>query len=110
MPWEGPRVSAYTFRPDGSTIGPGVSMGRRIGIWALAGFAVAGAWVLLSLVIDRRYNLGKMPVVALTAPAALLGRRVPQSWYGFIFLNTALYALLGLGAEVARRLLHYSNR
>ena len=73
-------------------------MYRRIGLWALAGFAVACFWVIFSLMIPRGVNFGYWTIVSITAPASLLRHR-PVTWYEFIALNTAIYGMIGLAAE-----------
>ncbi len=78
-------------------------MKRRIGLWTLAGFAVACFWVVFGIATAPNYNLGRWTVVAITAPASLLGRAIPLAYYWFILLNAAAYALLGLATELLRR-------
>lgn len=79
-------------------------MGRRITFWALAGLAVACFWVIFSLLIPRGVNFGYWPIVSITAPASLLRHR-PVTWYQFIALNAAMYALAGLAVETLRYVL-----
>jgi hypothetical protein len=78
-------------------------MSRNIGIWALIGFIVACCWVVIGIAVVPSYNLGHSTVVSITAPASFLGRRVPLSFYSFILLNAAIYAVAGLGTEFLRR-------
>ena len=78
-------------------------MGRNIGIWALVGFTVACCWVVIGIVAGPSYNLGRSTLVSITAPASFLGRRVAVTFYWFILLNAAIYAVAGLGTEVVRR-------
>ncbi len=78
-------------------------MKRRIGLWALAGFAVACFWVVFGMATWPNYNLGRWTVVAITAPAMLLGRTIALAYYWFILLNAAAYALFGLATELLRR-------
>jgi hypothetical protein len=89
-------------------MGPGVIMKRRIGLWVLAGFAVACFWVIFSLVIPRGINFGYWPITSITAPASLLRHR-PVTWYQFIVFNAAIYGLVGLAVEPFRRLVHSSR-
>jgi hypothetical protein len=79
-------------------------MKRRLAIWALVGFAVAFCWFLISLMLPPRYmyNLGRSSILAITAPASLLGRAMPLKYYWFILLNGAAYVLLGLATELFR--------
>jgi hypothetical protein len=81
-------------------------MKRRIAIWALCGFGVAAIWVILSFLVSRgSYNFGRSNLVAITAPAALLGRShsMAMKYYTFIALNAGMYAVVGLGAELFRK-------
>ena len=78
-------------------------MKRRICLWAFAGFAVAVFWLVIGLFTWPNYNLGRWTIVAVTAPASLIGRSMPLSYYWLIVLNTVIYGLIGLGAELFRR-------
>ena len=55
--------------------------------------------------------LGRSAIVAITAPASLIGRKMPLAYYWFILLNAAIYALFGLATELLRRPIagHSSN-
>ncbi|HXZ26451.1 MAG TPA: hypothetical protein VEG08_00475 [Terriglobales bacterium] len=78
-------------------------MKRRIALWALSGLAVAGGWGLYAVATWPNPGLGRSTVVAITAPASfLLGRTVPLAYYCFLLANAAVYALVGLGAELLR--------
>jgi hypothetical protein len=48
------------------------------------------------------YNLSRSSLVAITAPASLLGRAMPLKYYWFILLNGVAYAVLGLTSELFR--------
>ncbi len=74
-------------------------MQRRISFWALVGFAVACCWVVYGLTTWPNHNVGRWTVVAITAPASLLGRAMPLAHYWFILLNAGVYALFGLAIE-----------
>lgn len=78
-------------------------MKRKIGLWALSGFVVAVGWFIIGLITWPNYNLGRSTLVAITAPAALLGRAMPLAFYWFILLNAAIYALVGFVTELLRR-------
>ena len=78
-------------------------MKRRICLWALAGFAVAFFWFIYSAVTFPNPAFGRSPIVAITAPASLIGRTMALKSYWFILLNAAIYALVGLTAELIRR-------
>jgi hypothetical protein len=78
-------------------------MKRRISLWAFIGFAVAFVWFVVGLFTWPNYNLGRSAIVAITAPASLIGRIMPLAYYWFILLNAAIYALIGLATELLRR-------
>jgi hypothetical protein len=78
-------------------------MKRRIAWWAFSGLAVACCLALYGLAAAPDINLGRSLVVAIIAPASLLGRRMPVAWYWAILLNGAVYALCGVAAELVRR-------
>ena len=82
-------------------------MSRRISVWVLIGIVVACCWVALGLILGPNYNLGRSMLVAITAPASLLGRRMPLGVLWFILLNGVLYAVLGLAIELLRKPHHY---
>lgn len=77
-------------------------MGQRIGLWALLGLVIACCWVLVGIIAGPGYNLGRSTLVAITAPASLLGRRIPLAFSWFILLNAGTYAVIGLAAEGLR--------
>lgn len=79
-------------------------MKRRLSMWALAGVAIACCWAAIGLFAGPAYNLGRSTVAAVTAPAAIFGRRAPLSVASFILLNGMIYVTVGLAAELARRL------
>jgi len=83
-------------------------MNRTISLWLLLGLIVACCWVVAGFVVGPNYNFGRSTVVAITAPAALLGRRMPLSMAWFILLNGSLYAIVGVVIELARWLQHNS--
>ncbi|HEU4416810.1 MAG TPA: hypothetical protein VFT65_18615 [Candidatus Angelobacter sp.] len=78
-------------------------MKRRIGLWALIGLAVAFFWFAFGLFTWPNYNLGRSTIVAITAPASLIGRSMPLAYCWFILLNAGMYALIGLATELLRR-------
>lgn len=78
-------------------------MKQRIGLWTLSGVAVACCWAVYGMVGGPNHNLGRWTVVAITAPASLLGRIVPLAYYWAIVLNGAIYALFGLATELVLR-------
>lgn len=78
-------------------------MKRRIGLWTLSGFTVACFWVIYGMITFPNPSFGRMAIVAISAPASLLGRAVPLAYYWFILLNAAAYALVGLATELLWR-------
>lgn len=83
-------------------------MNKRIALWALMGALVACFWVLLAMLAATHlpHDWGRWPVVSITAPASLVGRHSPQTWYAFVLLNAALYVLAGLATEPLHHLRH----
>jgi len=79
-------------------------MNRMVTLWMLIGLAVACCWVVMGILIGPSYNLGHLTFVAITAPASLLGRKMPLGVVWFVLLNGGLYALLGLTIDLIRRL------
>ena len=79
-------------------------MRNRLALWALIGLAVACCWFLISLTLPPGYmnQLGRSTILAMTAPASLLGRAVPMKYYWFILLNGVAYLLFGLAIEAFR--------
>jgi hypothetical protein len=77
-------------------------MKRRIGLWALIGLGVGIFWFIYSTITAPNPALGRSAIVAITAPASLIGRRMPLAYYWFILLNAVIYALVGLVAELLR--------
>ena len=78
-------------------------MKRRISLWALLGSSVASFWVLYAIATAPNPSLTHWSVIAVTAPACLLGRTMPQAYYTFILLNGCFYALIGLAIELLRK-------
>jgi len=80
-------------------------MKRRISLWALIGSSVASFWVLYVIATAPNPSLMHWSVLAITAPASLLGRTMPLAakYYTFILLNGGFYALIGLATELLRK-------
>ncbi len=74
-------------------------MGLRIGLWALCGAVVTCFWVLFAMIAGPRHFDGHWTVVAITLPASLLWPTRPVTWHTILFLNTAIYGLVGLAIE-----------
>jgi hypothetical protein len=81
-------------------------MSRRIGLWVLLGIMVACCWVTIGFLAGPTYNPGRSTIAAITAPASLLGRKMPLGMLAFVLLNGGLYGVLGLAIESLRRTLH----
>ncbi len=82
-------------------------MSRRIGLWMLAGLAVASLWVVFSFVTaPPHYNFDRWIILSITAPAAIVSRSLHfgVKFYGFIALNGAMYGLVGLALEPFRHI------
>jgi len=77
-------------------------MTKRIAVWTLVGVIVACGWALLASMPGHWVNADSTLVV-LTAPIALLGRRMPISYQWSIFFNAVTYALYGFTFELLRR-------
>ena len=93
---------------------------RRVGLWALCGFAVALIWAAVFYVAGPSngtypsqgavlYSLSHTPMLKITAPVALLGSHYAITWYWSAVLNAAIYACVGLAVETIR-LAVQSNR
>lgn len=79
-------------------------MNRTVSLWMLIGLAVACCWAVVGLLNGPTgYNLGHSTLVAITAPASLLGRKMPLGVVSFILLNGVIYAVVGLAIELTRR-------
>jgi hypothetical protein len=81
-------------------------MKRRIAWWAFSGVGVACCWAVYAMASAPNPGLARSMVVAITAPASLLGRMIPLAFYWFILLNGAIYALGGVAAELLRQQHH----
>ena len=75
---------------------------RRIGFWVLFGIVVASGWVAIASLAGSTYNPGRSMIAAITAPASLLGRKMPLGVLWFVILNGGLYGVLGLAIESLR--------
>jgi hypothetical protein len=86
-------------------------MKYRIGMWAGAGFLVAGFWALYALATVPPAMSSADPImtlVRLTCPIALLSF-YPLSVYLVLLANAATYALIGLMVESLRRRLNHAG-
>ena len=86
-------------------------MKYRIGIWASAGFLVAGLWALYAFASTPPalgYGDPVLPLVRLTCPIALLSfYPIRLEWV--LLANAATYALVGLIVETVRRRLNQAK-
>ena len=86
-------------------------MKYRIGMWAAAGFVVAGGWALYALASTPpalSSNDPMITLVRLTCPIALFSH-YPISVYWVLLANAATYALVGLMVEALRRSLNHAH-
>jgi hypothetical protein len=79
---------------------------RRISLWMFAGIIVACCWFAASLLLGPTYPLRHFTILEITAPASLLGSRMPLGVGWFVLLNGAAYASLGFAGELLARLRH----
>ena len=80
-------------------------MKLRIGIWAIAGFLVAGCWALYASATAMTPADRIVTLVHLTCPITFLSF-YPLSLYLVLLANTATYALIGLIVETLRQRLN----
>lgn len=76
-------------------------MQRRIGLWALTGFIIAGIWVILSFAIPISPQPVLWGLAQLTCPILPISIvfHFGVKWYWFVASNVAAYALIGLILE-----------
>jgi hypothetical protein len=72
--------------------------------FSLGNYRVRRGLLLVLLFNGHSANLklGRLTIVAVTAPASLIDRAMPLAYYWFILLNAAFYPLAGLTAELLR--------
>ncbi len=86
-------------------------MKYRIGMWASAGFLVAGCWAFYALATTPPAMTSADPImilVRLTCPIALLSS-YPIRLYWVLLANAATYALVGLIVETLRQRLNQAK-
>jgi hypothetical protein len=83
-------------------------MRRRIELWALAGFLVAVAWVILSLAVSISQHSVLWLLARLTCPIVPISMAFyfGVKWYWVIASNVISYALIRLIVEGPLLLLH----
>ena len=84
-------------------------MRYRIGMWAIAGFLLAGFWVLFAIATfpstpERMHDM--WTIVCITCPVAIVGMHYPISLYIALFANAVTYAFIGLAVEGFWKLHH----
>jgi|CZKL01.1.fsa_nt_gi hypothetical protein len=82
-------------------------MRQGIVVWTLIGLLVACGWVLYGMGPGHTHNLSTWTIVAITAPASVLGRRIPMTYYSFILLNGVIYGLFGALAVMLGRQIRF---
>ena len=87
-------------------------MKYRIGMWAIAGFLVAGFWALFAVATfpatpERMRDV--WTVVCVTCPVAMLGMHYPISIYIALVVNAVTYGLIGLAVESLRKQLRHAQ-
>lgn len=80
-------------------------MKYRIGMWASAGFLVAGFWAVYFFPTAQPMTSAVWTLVRLTCPIVILSS-YPLSPYLALIANAFTYALVGLIAETLRQLNH----
>jgi hypothetical protein len=86
-------------------------MKYRIGVWAIAGFLVAGCWALYASATTPPAMTPSDPIVTLvrlTCPITLLSFH-PLRLYWVLLANAATYALIGLIVETIRQRLNQAR-
>ena len=76
----------------------------RVSVWAPIGLGVACGWMYYGMTTGAGQNIGGWTVVAITAPATLIGREIPLAYSTVAFINAAIYAVVGLLTETLWRL------
>ena len=82
-------------------------MKYRIGLWAIAGFLVAGSWAIYAFASTPpalTYSDPLMIFVQLTCPVAFI-RSYPLRLEWVLLANAATYALVGVIVEILGRTL-----
>jgi hypothetical protein len=72
---------------------------QRVALWALSGATVVCFWTLFAIVVGPVFNLGRSTIAAVTIPAGLIWRTGPHTWYAVMFLNAAIFGLVGVALE-----------
>jgi hypothetical protein len=72
---------------------------QRICLWVLVGATVTCFWVLFGMLAHPRPDFGHWTIIAVTMPASLFRQHKPVTYYEVMFLNAAIYGLVGLVLE-----------
>lgn len=87
-------------------------MRHRIGMWAIAGFLLAGFWALFAIATFPSTNERLRDVwflVCITCPIAVAGMHHAISLYEALAANAITYGLVGLMVETLRKQLHHAR-
>jgi len=86
-------------------------MKYRIGVWASAGFLIAGYWAVYFAMASKDKPIEPMVSILarVTCPIAIAGSYFPISLYWALVANVATYALVGLALETLRRQVSHSK-
>jgi hypothetical protein len=87
-------------------------MKYRIAMWAIAGFLVAGFWVVFAIATFPSTSERMRDVrtfVCITCPIAIAGMHHAISLYETLAANAVTYALVGLVVETWRKQLHHAH-
>ena len=76
----------------------------RVIVWAIVGLGVACGWMYYGMTSGAGQNIGDWTVVAITAPATLIGHQIPLAYSTIAFINGAIYAVVGLLIETLWKL------
>jgi|HubBroStandDraft_1064217.scaffolds.fasta_scaffold1403872_1 hypothetical protein len=82
---------------------------QRICLWILIGATITCFWTLVMVVAGPHHNISHWTILAVTIPASVvLPRSQPFTYYEVMFVNAAIYGLIGLAVEPFLRLRHRS--
>ena len=77
---------------------------QRICLWILIGATVSCFWTLVFVLTGPHHNISHWPIITISVPASLFGRNRPVTYYDAMFVNAAIYGLIGLALEPLFRL------
>ena len=87
-------------------------MKRRIAMWAIVGFLVAGSWAVFAAATfpstsERMRDVWNF--VCMTCPIAIAGMHHRISLYEALVANAVTYGFVGLVVETLRKQLHHAR-